>query len=218
MTLGDAPPVGFGLRYNLAPTQPIPVVRQWGVAEMVRWGLIHTSPEDQRGGPAGINVRGETLRKAHYRELRSKRCLVVTNGFYEWSLASTPKIPHLIAMPNDAPMIMGGVYDEAIDAEGVVRASCAIVTIPAKGIVANIHDRMPLLLAASDYRPWLDVQPNVDSFFASPMIEGLTMRPVSRLLNVVSNDDASVLDPSNEPVAKPKRTKTPKPDPQGSLF
>jgi hypothetical protein len=83
---------------------------------------------------------------------------------------------------------------------------------------------MPLLLAASDYRAWIDPTTKVERFFALPVLDGLTLRPVSRRVNSVAIDDASVLDPSLEPDVKPKtgatsKAKKPtKPDPQGSLF
>ena len=127
-------------RYNLAPKQPIPVVRFPRQLELLRWGLDMPDPK-----MAGINARVESLTRPIYREkLRDKRCLVVVDGFYEWKGVAGTKHPYLIAREDKAPMVFAGIYDST--------DGCAIITTAFQGVVATRHDRMPVLIGQGQRR------------------------------------------------------------------
>jgi putative SOS response-associated peptidase YedK len=171
-------------RYNLAPTDPIPVIREPHRLELLRWGLHIPGPRI-----SGINARAESLSRAVYRD--DKRCLVVVDGFYEWRSLDGTKQPYLIARADHAPMALAGLCDDA--------GGCAIITVPAQGVVATIHDRMPVMLKPEVFAAWLDpglreVQPMLRAASASD----LTCYPVSRAVNNVRNDSPVLLEPVAE--------------------
>ena len=131
-------------RYNLAPKQPIPVIRRPHRIELLRWGL--DMPDARM---AGINARVESLSRPLYREkLRHTRCLVVVDGFYEWKSIAGKKFPYLISREDRAPMVFAGIYDST--------DGCAILTAPSQGVVAALHDRMPVVLQADAFAAWID--------------------------------------------------------------
>ena len=182
-------------RYNLAPTDPIPVIRTPRHLELLRWGLEMPSIR-----MAGINARVESLSKPIYREkVREKRCLVVVDGFYEWRALGGKKQPYLIAREDRAPLVMAGIYDSS--------GRCAIITAPAAGVVASLHTRMPVLLEREAFDTWLDpAVKDVREVLAKASGDGLTCYPVSTRVNAVRNDDAMLVTRVPEPVAEVKET------------
>jgi putative SOS response-associated peptidase YedK len=174
---------GLRDRYNLAPSDPIPVIRHPGHLELLRWGL--TMPDARM---AGINARVESLTKPIYREkVRHNRCLVVVDGFYEWRSLGGQKLPYLIARQDRTPMVMAGIYD-ATD-------GCAIITVPSQGVVAALHDRMPFVLPRDAFDAWIDPSvKDVRSMLARAGADGLTCYPVSRAVNSVRNDDPKLIE------------------------
>jgi putative SOS response-associated peptidase YedK len=175
-------------RYNLAPSEPVPVIRQPGRLELLRWGL---EMPDRRH--AGINVRVESLSRPLYRaKLRDQRCLVVVDGFYEWRSVGGKKYPYLIAREDRAPMVMAGLYDAS--------DGCAVLTMPARGVVATLHDRMPVVLDRAAGDTWIDRRvSDVRPLLAAASRAGLIAYPVSARANSPRNDDASLLDRVAEP-------------------
>ncbi len=176
-------------RYNLAPKQPIPVIRRPHRIELLRWGL--DMPDARM---AGINARVESLSRPLYREkLRHTRCLVVVDGFYEWKSIAGKKFPYLISREDRAPMVFAGIYDST--------DGCAILTAPSQGVVAALHDRMPVVLQADAFAAWIDPAVNdVSPILARATADGLVCYPVSRDVNDVRNDKATLIDPVPEPV------------------
>ncbi len=193
----ESVPEGLRDRYNLAPSEPIPIIRRPRHLELLRWGL--RMPDARM---AGINARVESLTKLIYREkLRESRCLVVVDGFYEWRAVGGKKFPYLIARQDKAPMVMAGIYDST--------GGCAIVTTPSRGIVSTLHDRMPLVLAPESFAVWLDPnEKDVRSILAQATADGLTCYPVSRAVNSVRNDDPTLIEPVSDPVAEVPTGKT----------
>jgi putative SOS response-associated peptidase YedK len=184
-------------RYNLAPTDPIPVIRYPRQLELLRWGL-----EMPNSRMAGINARVESLSKPIYREkLRDMRCLIVTNGFYEWRAVGGKKQPYVIAREDGAPMVMAGIYDSS--------GGCAILTAPSQGVVATVHDRMPVILAPNAFEAWIDpsVQ-DVRSILAEATADGLISFPVSTRVNNVRKDDPMLIERAPEPVEEEPKGKT----------
>ena len=149
--LFDLPePPSLWPRYNIAPTQPVPVVRApAGARELTtsRWGLPASWPG---GPPVLINARAETAAdKPTFRDsFRKRRCLVPASGFYEWQKRpGGRKQPFLFRRPDGAPFAVAGLWE---------RDACALLTTAADAVVAPVHDRMPLILPRADFALWLD--------------------------------------------------------------
>jgi putative SOS response-associated peptidase YedK len=192
-----AVPDGLRDRYNLAPSEPIPVIRRPHHLELLRWGL--KMPDARM---AGINARVESLTKPIYRDkVRDNRCLIVVDGFYEWRSLGGKKFPYLIARQDKAPLVMAGIYDST--------DGCAIITAPSQGLVSTLHDRMPLVLPPDSFAAWLDQnEKDVRSILAQATADGLTCYPVSRAVNSVRNDDPRLIEPVSDPVAELPTGKT----------
>ena len=153
-------------RYNIAPTQDVPIVRltrDGAVAReliMARWGLVPFWADDLKIGNRLINARRETVHTMRpFREAYSRRrCLVPADGFFEWQQGGqgAPAVPDPAQGPG-AVRLRGPVGAlAAIPADGTVVRSCTIITCPANELVAPIHDRMPVILAPEDHARWLD--------------------------------------------------------------
>ncbi len=184
-------PAALEDRYNLAPTDAVPVIRHKGRLELLRWGLEMPSAR-----MAGINARVESLARPLYRDkVRDKRCLVVVDGFYEWRRVDGKKYPYLIAREDRAPMVMAGLYDRS--------DGCAVLTMPSKGVVARLHDRMPVLLDRAACDVWIDPRvTDVKAVLAAATSDGLIAYPVSPRVNTPKNDDPSILERVTEPPAE----------------
>jgi putative SOS response-associated peptidase YedK len=149
-------------RYNIAPAQPVAVVRsvpEGSGREMTvcRWGLVPSWAKDPAIGARMINARAEGVaEKPSFRgPLRSKRCLIPADGFYEWAKAGTRKQPHFITMKDGSPFAFAGLWDAWAAPDGSALETCAIVTTAPNEVVAPIHDRMPAILERKDYGRWL---------------------------------------------------------------
>jgi putative SOS response-associated peptidase YedK len=150
-------------RYNIAPTQPVPVVR-WDQThsarqlDLLRWGLIPSWAKDPSIGNRMINARAETAAsKPSFRSaFRHRRCLVVADGFYEWQKLARGKQPFLIRMSDGRPFAFAGLWEHWEGAGGDVVDSCTILTTEPNDAVKPIHDRMPVILLPSDYCRWLE--------------------------------------------------------------
>ena len=163
----------FPPRYNLAPTDPVAIVRPGGRHNrelvLVRWGLIPGWVKDPGQFTTLINARSETLlEKPSFRAaVRHKRCLVPANGFFEWTGARGAKKPHYIhraewraEAPDDSvpPLAFAGLYEDWLGPDGSEIDTMAIITVPSNRVVGPIHDRMPALLQPEDFDAWLDVK------------------------------------------------------------
>lgn len=217
--------IGIGLspRYNVAPSQLVPVVLsdpingEQGTRRVLataQWGFAPGWMKDDAKGPKPINARGETVAdKPMFRDaFRRSRCLVPMDGFYEWSRLSGPKRPYLITRSNGAMMAVGGIVAERPDPESPTgtRLTVAVITTPAQGEVAALHDRMPFMPAKSDFDLWLRGPAEAAADLIRPSPEPLSISMVSMRVNAVRNDDPSVLVPESDPIseegsARPRR-------------
>lgn len=153
----------FPPRFNIAPTQPIAIVRApQGSRELalVRWGLVPPFVEDPRRFALLINARAEgiTERGAFRNAVRYRRCLVPASGFYEWRKAPSgkgPRQPFWIAPAAGGAMAFAGLWETWHDRDGGEIDSGCIVTTDANATLAPIHDRMPAIIAPKDYEAWL---------------------------------------------------------------
>jgi putative SOS response-associated peptidase YedK len=167
--LDEIPPMRA--RWNLAPTEPIPVIRTPGRLELFTWG-------ERRKGRPWFLVRSENSLAGW------KRCLVVVDGFYEWR---KDKQPFLFQRPDGRPFALGGVWKADISEDGEVTEHAFVITVPASAAVMEIHDRMPLVLSPDDYDDWMRGV-GVRSY------EGLEVFAVSKRVNNVRNDDAGCVE------------------------
>lgn len=152
----------FPPRYNIAPTQPAAIVRVGLQGErelaLVRWGLIPSWVKDPREFSTLINARSESAAgKPSFRgAMRHRRCLVPTDGFYEWTGPVRAKRPHLVRPRSGGPMAMAGIWEHWLGADGSELETMAILTVPANTLVAAVHDRMPAILLPDAFEAWLD--------------------------------------------------------------
>ncbi len=169
MTAGEALVERFELpaipavtpRYNLAPSQPVGVIRMAaeGQREWValRWGLVPAWSLEPRTAYSTFNARAETVAdKPTYRHaFRRRRCLIPADGFYEWRRVGKRKQPYCIAPTDGEPFAFAGLWERWERDETVVE-SCTIVVTTANATIAPLHDRMPVILARADEALWLD--------------------------------------------------------------
>src|SRR5262245_3531542 len=148
-------PTLFPARYNVAPSQAVPVVRQGAGGRrqlsLLRWGF--DLPWAQGAAGLVLNGRAETAaEKAPFRHaIRKRRCLLPADGFYEWAKAGGRKQPYFFSLRGGGPFAFAGLWQP-----GEGGSSCALLTCQANGLVAPVHGRMPVLLAPGDYGEWLD--------------------------------------------------------------
>jgi putative SOS response-associated peptidase YedK len=188
--------------YNIAPTQPVPVIRQnprEPVRELslVRWGLIPSWAKDSAVAAQMINARSETAAtKPAFRDaLKSRRCLIPADGFYEWRRTGKAKQPYCFEVREGELFALAGIWDRWNDASGNTIETCSILTTVANAVTSVIHDRMPVILEPDRYDLWLD--PGMrDVSTASELLKPYDARlmrcyPVSTRINHVANDDAA---------------------------
>ncbi len=152
----------FPPRYNIAPTDPALIVRSddrpGRLLRLVRWGLIPPWVKDPREFSTLINARAETVAdKPSFRgALRHRRCLVPTDGFYEWTGRPGAKQPHRIVMRSGDVFALAGLWEHWLGADGSELETMAILTTAANDDMTHIHDRMPVIIQRQDYERWLD--------------------------------------------------------------
>ena len=199
-------PVELAARYNIAPTQAVPIVRAAGesVRELAfaQWGLVPHWAKERAIGNRLINARGETLaEKPSYRDaFKRRRCLIPATGFYEWKKVEGGKQPYLLRLRDGAPFGFAGLWSAWRDREsGETLESCAIVTTSPNPLAATVHDRMPVILPRERHALWLD-SGTADPEALSPLLvpypeEEMEALPVSTRVNNPRNDDPSLVEP-----------------------
>jgi putative SOS response-associated peptidase YedK len=198
---GVEPAIQNQPRYNIAPTQEILAIRQNGTAhlDMLRWGLIPAWAKDETIGSRMINARAETLaEKPSFKNLlRTRRCLIVADGFYEWKTQGKEKTPMYITLQDGQPFAFAGLWDLWKSPAGEQVQSCTIVTTEPNELMSSIHNRMPVILRPGAYEDWLNPQvrdEQVLTHWLTPYPgELMTARPVSRLVNNPRNDTPELL-------------------------
>jgi putative SOS response-associated peptidase YedK len=196
-------------RYNVAPTQPLTVVLQRAdegrVVEQHRWGLIPSFVKSLKDGAKRINARAETVatNNSFRSSFRKRRCIVPSDGFYEWRRTGGPKQPYFLHPPEDALLAMAGLWAVWKDPEtGLWVPSAAVVTTQANRKISAIHDRMPVLLPREAWDDWLDTEVD-DADYLQSLLEPapddvLEMRPISTRVNNVRNEGPELLEPVEE--------------------
>ena len=196
-------------RYNIAPTQPVPVVRQnpkepIRELSMMRWGLIPSWVKDSSVAAKMINARSETAAaKPAFREaLKSRRCVLPADAFYEWQRTGKNEQPYCFEVNEGEMFGFAGIWDRWRDPSGKTVETCSILTTTPNVVTSAIHDRMPVILDPDSYDLWLD--PGMqDASAASEMLKpygAQVMRcyPISTRINHVANDDEDCSAPAAE--------------------
>ena len=190
---GDAP----APRYNIAPTQDVLVIRNdssQNRAEMMRWGLVPSWAKDPKIGSRMINARSETLaEKPSFRTAyRRRRCLIVADGFYEWKRDGKTRTPMRIMLDSGDLFALAGLWEAWKRPDDSWMMSCAIVTTSANDLVADIHDRMPVILDPDVESVWLDSDLDDTAALSELLVpypsERMTAYEVSRIVNSAAND------------------------------
>ena len=196
-----------GPRFNIAPTQPVPVIlkeEDQTRCESMRWGLVpHWASADHTGPPL-INARAETVaeKPSFKTPFRRHRCLIPASGFYEWKRNGTQKTPYYIQPANEQPICFAGLWDRWDKQDGSILHSFSIITTTANEIVKPIHDRMPVILNEPDEALWLNTQEhNPDHLKALLKPYPATLmkaHAVTPLINSVQHDSPDCLAPGPE--------------------
>jgi len=237
---GYAEQPNFPPRYNIAPTQPIPVVITENGARhfrLMRWGLLPAWVKDPRKFTLLINARAETVKEkpAFKNAIKRRRCLIPADGYYEWHATGQRKRPYFIHRRDGAPIGLAALAETWIGPNGEELDTVAIVTAPASADLAALHHRVPVTIGAADFERWLDCNSHdvdaVMTLLSGPDEREFVWHEVSTRVNRVANDDAQLILPIT---AEERETEAPKPlkrvsprkpapvasddDGQGSLF
>ncbi len=199
-------PSKFAPRFNIAPTQPILAIPNDGrnQADFFVWGLIPSWSKDPAIGQRLINARAETLaEKPSFRGgFKYKRCLILADGFYEWKAApgTKTKTPYFIFLKDRRPFAFAGLWDEWNSPDGNSIRSATIITTEPNELMADLHNRMPVILNPNDYEQWLDASPRAPESL-SPLLkpfpaDRMSTYPVSTLVNAPANDRPELIVPA----------------------
>jgi putative SOS response-associated peptidase YedK len=196
----------FPPRYNVAPTQPIPIARLDRGARhfaLARWGLIPPSTKDAKRAPLLINARleGVNTTRAFRAAMQSRRCLIPADGFYEWKKEGKEKRPFFFRSRDEEPFAFAGLWETWIDPDGNTVESTAIITCAANEQVTAIHDRMPVILPPERHDAWLDAA-KVNAAEAAALVgpapnDFLLAYEVSARVNSYQNDGPENLIPAS---------------------
>jgi putative SOS response-associated peptidase YedK len=192
--------------FNVAPSQEVlAIVRREGanVLEKLHWGLVPFWAKDASIGSRLINARSETVaQKPSFRSaFKRRRCLILADGFYEWTGPKGNRQPVYLTLPDEAPFAFAGLW-ETWDDKGradEAYASCTILTRAASAAVRPIHPRMPVILSPQGYAAWLDPAlqdaDRLTRLLESRILTELVHRPVSRRINAARHNEAANIRP-----------------------
>ncbi|HVV41720.1 MAG TPA: SOS response-associated peptidase [Nitrobacter sp.] len=228
----NAPP-----RYNVAPTQPVPVVLVENGGRhfrLMRWGFLPAWVKDPRTFALVINARAETVQEkpAFKAAIRRRRCLLPADGYYEWQQGASGKQPYFIGRRDGGPFGFAGVAETWLGPNGEELDTVAIVTTAAPQPLSRLHHRVPVIIAPGQYDLWLDCRNEnpreAMQLLATPRSEEFVWHRVSLRVNAVAHDDAQLIAPITEEQAAAeaaarkaparKRASSPADQGQGSLF
>ena len=196
-------------RYNIAPTQDVPVILNRSRTRrlrLMRWGLIpaHWSAPDQRRAPL-INARAESIaaRPVFRHAFAQTRCIIPASGFFEWRREGRGRQPYYMRPDSGATLALAGIYDRWQQGDYPPLSSCAIVTVPPNPLVAQLHDRMPAVLPAAHWERWLD--PDTPRAALGPLLVPsnlpLILHPVTPRMNHHAYEQADAVAQVETPAA-----------------
>jgi len=197
----------FDPRYNIAPIQSVPIIRQRAtgerVAHLLRWGLLPSWAKDETLATRLINARAETIgeKPAFRAAYKARRCLVPASGYFEWKAIPGGKQPYFIHATNGSLLAFAGLWERWNKPDGSPLDTFTVITRDATETLRSVHDRMPVILAPENYGPWLSRETPaelVHQILISPAEDTLTMFPVSKIVGNVKNDTEECLVPIAE--------------------
>ena len=202
-------------RYNVAPTDQVPVVYQKNggrLVEPMRWGLVPYRTAGMRGRTAlddkgrsirtPINARAETVHShgSFKRSFERRRCVIPAGGYYEWKRGNGVNVPHWISLADGSWMGFAGLYTWWKSPAGEWVPSCVIITTSPNSLVERIHDRMPVVLTRGAYDLWLDPSNDDLSELKEVLVPyppgGMRAHAVSSMVNKVANDGPDLIEAS----------------------
>jgi putative SOS response-associated peptidase YedK len=189
-------------RYNISPAQDAAIITNKDSSHLTiaRWGLIpHWAKDKPEIGYKTINAKAETLaeKPSYSSAFKVTRCLVPADGFYEWKKDFDSKVPYRFVMWDDSIFAFAGLWTEWEDSKGISVKSFTIITLPANGLVREVHDRMPAILLKKDEKAWLSELPAERLFnMLSPYpAELMRSYQVSTLVNNSRSDSSDMIKP-----------------------
>lgn len=193
----------FPPRFNIAPTQPVPVVTARDGArhfELMRWGFLPGWVKDPKDFPLVINIRSETARgKASFRAaLKRRRCLMPADGFYEWHRVGKENRPYLFRKPDRGLFAFAALHETWPSADGSELDTVALMTTDANGLMAAVHHRSPVILDPADHERWLDpgaAEQDIDRLLRPPPDDLLEMIRIGTGVNKVAHDGPELQEP-----------------------
>ena len=203
LQLGEMP-VEWIPRYNVAPSQPVPIVanEKERKVEWMQWGLVPSWAKDAQIGQRMINARSETLlEKPSFRNaFQRRRCLILADGFYEWARPggkSGPAIPYYFHRKDKRPFAFAGLWEFWQSAGGDALLSTTIITCPPNDLVQQIHQRMPVILSDENLWEWLKPHEKADlqKMLVPYDADLMACYEVSRQVNNPGVDTASLIAP-----------------------
>ncbi|WP_456364224.1 SOS response-associated peptidase [Priestia aryabhattai] len=192
-------------RFNIAPSQQVLTIGSDGgnrVGTMMKWGLVPFWSKDVKIGYKMINARAESVdeKPSFKTPFKSRRCLILADGFYEWKKEGKNKQPFRFVLQKETPFAFAGLWDRW-DKDGEPLYTCTIITTKPNKVAEEIHDRMPVILKEDAYDIWLD--PKMDdtnylkSLLAPYPAREMKAYPVSQIVNSPKNDVVECLSPIN---------------------
>jgi putative SOS response-associated peptidase YedK len=202
----ERPTPNFATSWNVAPTDPLPVVRYDAKdcqrsLEVMRWGLVPFWAKDIKVGFANINAKAEGIesKPAFRKAFDRRRCLVPVDNFYEWRKTATGKQPYALARADRGIMALAGLWENWRSPAGEWVRSFAIVTTTPNELCAEIHNRMPVILKPEAWPVWLDEEPaelpQLKALLAPYPADDMICWPVSARVGNVRNNDSSLIEP-----------------------
>jgi putative SOS response-associated peptidase YedK len=196
--------LGLHPRYNIAPSQQVPIIRDTESGRemvMAKWGLIPHWSKEAKTKYSTINARIETVaEKPTYRSpFKHRRCLIPADGFYEWKMVDGRKVPHHIRMRDNDVFALAGLWDRW-EGDGGSLDSCSIIVMPANETMKSLHERMPAIIAPAHYDPWMDSgvtdKAEIMSYLTSAPSNQLMTYPISAWVNSPKHDDDRCIEPA----------------------
>jgi putative SOS response-associated peptidase YedK len=199
----------FPPRYNVAPTQPVPIVRRVDGNRqfaLVRWGLIPPWVRDPRAFSLLVNARAESVndKPAFRNAMRRRRCLVPADGFYAWKEDGGRKRPYCVRPRHGGPIAFAGLWETWMGPNGEEMETAIIVTTAAKGELARLHERVPVIVPPAAFDLWLncseaDATTAAGALFVPPPEGLLEAYEISPAVNRTENDGPNLIAPLAPP-------------------
>jgi putative SOS response-associated peptidase YedK len=202
----ERPTPNFAASWNVAPTDPLPVVRYDARVgerslEVMRWGLVPYWAKDIKIGYSTFNAKAEGIdTKPAFREaFARRRCLVPLDNFYEWKKLGKARQPYAVALADHRLMAMAGLWENWQSPDGERLRSFTIITTEPNELLAPLHDRMPVILGSENWPMWLGEMPADPDRLKAMLVpypaNDMVIWPVSTRVGNVKNNDPSLIEP-----------------------